>query len=189
MKKKDALARFLVAALAATFVACSAGNHSADDEAPVILTVDVREGPADVNVGTGVDVIVNRMEIKSQAKAPGTTLGPQDDVILTEWVITPVRSDGGTVASPQWREFRHVTVPAGGSATLENYRIFPAEYFQQQPLVQLFPQNGGFDRETGKTNIRQRLQIEIFGKTVAGRRLSVRFDWNLNFYYAPISQQ
>jgi hypothetical protein len=55
--------------------------------------------------------------------------------------------------------------------------------------VQLFPENGGFDRETGKTNIRQRLQIEIFGKTVAGRRLSVRFDWNLNFYYAPITQQ
>jgi hypothetical protein len=189
MKTRDFLATALLAALAALLGSCSAGNHTADDEAPVFLTVDVRQGPADVNVASGADVSVGQMEIKSQPKAPGTTLGPQDDVILTEWVITPVRADGGTVASPQWREFRQVTVPAGGTANLQNYRIFPAEYFRQQPLVQLFPENGGFDRETGKTNIRQRLQIEIFGKTVAGRRLSVRFDWNLNFYYAPITQQ
>ena len=37
------------------------------------------------------------------------------------------------------------------------------------PLNQLFPENGGFDKETGKHNIRQRLHIEIFGKTVAGK--------------------
>lgn len=167
---------------------CAAGNHSADQEAPVVLTVDVPEGVADVNIAVRADVVMPNMTIKSQAKAPGTTLGPQDDVILSEWVITPVRSDGGTVASPQWREFRNVTVPAGGTANLQNYRIFPQEYFDQQPLVQLYPQNGGFDRETGKTNIRQRLQIEVFGKTVAGRRVSLRFDWNLNFFYNPLAQ-
>lgn len=178
---------FLVAAVV-VLAGCAAGNHSADQEAPVILTVDVPEGVADVNIALRQDVAMPTMTIKSQPKAPGTTLGPQDDVILTEWVITPVRADGGTVASPQWREFRNVTVPAGGTANLQNYRIFPAEYFDQQPLVQLYPQNGGFDRETGKTNIRQRLQIEIFGKTVAGRRVSVRFDWNLNFYYNPLAQ-
>ncbi len=167
---------------------CAAGNHTADQEAPVILTVDVREGVADVNIAVRTDVAMPNMQISSKPKAPQTPLGPQADVILTEWVITPVRADGGTVASPQWREFRNVTVPAGGTANLQNYRIFPAEYFDRQPLVQLYPQNGGFDRETGNTNIRQRLQIEIFGKTVAGRRVSVRFDWNLNFFYSPVTQ-
>ncbi|MGC8917166.1 MAG: hypothetical protein ACP5NF_09330 [Thermoanaerobaculum sp.] len=188
MKNKAFLATLLLGVLALGFWGCSAGNHSADQEAPVILTVDVPEGVADVNIALRTDVAIANMTIKSQPKAPGTTLGPQDDVILTEWVITPVRSDGGTVASPQWREFRNVTVPAGGTANLQNCRIFPQEYFDHQPLVQLYPQNGGFDRETGKTNIRQRLQIEIFGKTVAGRRISVRFDWNLNFFYSPVTQ-
>lgn len=163
--------------------ACAAGNHSADEEAPVILSVEVREGPADIDISNRVDVVVPNMQFKSQAKAPGTTLGPQDDVILTEWVITPERTDGGTVASPVWRNFVTVTVPAGGTANLQNYRIFPAEYFDQQPLVQLYPQNGGFDRETGKRNIRQRLKIAIYGKTVAGRRVTLRFDWDLNFFY------
>lgn len=188
MKNASILVKLLSVGLVVGLAGCAGGNHSADDEAPVILTVDVREGPADVNIAENVDVAVTRMEIKSQAKAPGTTLGPQADVILTEWVITPVRSDGGTVASPQWREFRNVTVPAGGTANLENYRIFPAEYFRKQPLVQLYPENGGIDRETGKSNIRQQLQIEIFGKTVAGRRISVKFSWNLNFFYQQATQ-
>ncbi len=188
MKNAKVLTKALTLGLALALAGCSAGNHSADEEAPVILTVDVPEGPSDINIAVPQDVAIGRMEIKSQAKAPGTVLGPQADVILTEWVITPVRSDGGTVASPQWREFRNVTVPAGGTASVENYRIFPAEYFNQQPLVQLFPQNGGVDRETGKTNIRQRLQIVAYGKTVSGRRVTLRFDWNLNFFYNPVTQ-
>ncbi|MGQ9495135.1 MAG: hypothetical protein ACUVRY_02595 [Thermoanaerobaculaceae bacterium] len=188
MKTTRLVNGLLLLGLVAGFVSCSGGNHSADEEAPVILTVDVKEGPSDVNIFNNADVAIASMEIKSQPKAPGVNLGPQDDVILTEWVITPVRSDGGTVASPQWREFRNVTVPAGGTANLQNYRIFPAEYFRQQPLLQLYPENGGIDRETGKSNIRQRLQIEIFGKTVAGRRLSVKFSWSLNFYYQLTTQ-
>lgn len=162
---------------------CAAGNHSADEEAPVILTVDIRQGAPDVDISLRQDVVIPTMEIKSQPKAPGTNLGPQDDVILSEWVIVPERTDGGTIASPSWRNFRQVSVPAGGTANLIDFRIFPAEYFDQQPLVQLYPQNGGFDRETGKRNIRQRLKVTIYGKTVAGRRVTARFDYNLNFYY------
>lgn len=162
---------------------CAAGNHSADEEAPVILTVDIREGIPEWDIATRQDVRIPQMEIKSQPKAPGADLGPQNDVILTEWVVTPERTDGGTVASPQWRTFRQVTVPAGGTANLNDFRIFPAEYFDQQPLVQLYPQNGGFDRETGKRNIRQRLNVVIYGKTVAGRRVTARFDYTINFFY------
>src|SRR3989304_2595798 len=62
------------------------------------------------------------------------------------------------------------SVPAGGTAGLKNYRIYPFEYFSQAPLYQLFPQNGGFDKETNKPNIRQRMHIEVFGKTVAGKK-------------------
>ncbi|MCX7895098.1 MAG: hypothetical protein N2447_03945, partial [Thermoanaerobaculum sp.] len=103
MRTENQLFRLFVAALVVVLGACAAGNHSADQEAPVILSVDVTEGVADVNIAVRSDVSIPEMTIKSQAKAPDTTLGPQNDVILTEWVITPVRSDGGTVASPQWR--------------------------------------------------------------------------------------
>jgi hypothetical protein len=178
------LAVFALIALGAlAVVGCYGGNDSANTGAPVMLSESIQSGPADVSVGSGADVVIENMTITSKAKSPSATLSSQADVTLTEWVITPSRTDGGTVASPQWHNLYTVYVAAGGSTSIQNYRIFPAEYFLQAPLHQLFPQNGGFDVETGKTNIRQRLHIEVFGKTVAGEAVSLAFDVNLNFFY------
>jgi hypothetical protein len=173
-----------ILALGALVVGCSGGNHSANTEAPIFLSVDIPAGPADVNMICSPDVTISSMSIKSQPKAPGATLSPQDDVTLSEFVVTPTRTDGGTVASPQWRNYYNISIPEGGTASLNNYRIFPADFFQQPPLNQLLPPNTGFDRETGSTNIRQMLHVEIFGKTVGGDAVSVAFDVTLRFYAA-----
>jgi len=172
----------LAALLAFAILGCG-GNHSSDTVAPVTLSVDITEGVADVDVSVPVDVVIPNMTFDSQAKSPDAVLSQQQDVILSEWVITPERSDGGTVASPPWHNFYTVYVPAGGNATLQNYRIFPSDYFHEMPLSQLFPENGGFDAETGRRNIRQRLRVEVFGKTVAGDKISVPFDVDVNFFY------
>ena len=165
-------------------LSCSAGNHSSDTEAEVFLSVTISAGPADQNVNSLADVIIPSFTINSHWKAPGAiSTGSQADAYLTEWVITPTRSDGGTAASPVWRNFYNVYVPQGGTASLQNYRIFPFEYFRQPPLNQLFPENGGIDKETGKTNIRQRLQVEVYGKTVAGKSIVCSFPVDVNFIY------
>lgn len=177
------LAAVATAFLAVVVAGCT-GNHSADTEADVFITVDIQEGVADVNIALPADVFIANMTFRSQSKAPGAALSAQQDAILTDWVVTPSRTDGGTKASPVWRWYYNVTVPAGGQANLQNYRIFPSDYFRQMPLVQLFPENGGIDVETGKRTIRQRLDVEVFGKTVSGRRLSVQFPVTVNFYYA-----
>ena len=173
MKIERLILAVALALAVAVLPGCSASNSSTDTPAPVILSVEIEEGPADWPVNLAADVVIGRMSIRSQAKSPIGELSPQQDVTLTEWVVTPSRSDGGTKASPQWRNFYTVYVPAGGSANLENYRIFPAEYYRQQPLLFLFPENGGFCPETGQPYIRQRLNVEVFGQTVAGRRISV----------------
>jgi len=173
----------LTVALALLGLVGCGGNDSRNTEAPVFLSVDIREGVADVDVSVPVDVTMGRLIITSQAKSPDEELSQQQDVHLSEWVVTPVRTDGGTTASPVWRNFYTVYIPAGGSATLENYRIFPSDYFRQAPLLYLFPANGGFDPETAQRNIRQRLQIEVFGRTIAGQDISLRFDVNVNFFY------
>jgi hypothetical protein len=177
------LAVFALIALGALGVAGCGGNTSDNSPAPVMLSENITSGPADVDISAPVDVTIENMTITSRAKSPSATLSQQQDVTLTQWVITPSRTDGGTVASPQWQNFYTVYVPAGGTASVQNYRIFPAEYFTQAPLYQLFPQNGGYDPETNKTSIRQRLHIEVFGKTVAGQVVSLVFDVNLNFFY------
>ena len=170
-----------LAALAA--MGCYGGNSSANDQSPVTLSVNLPSSPADIDMSAVVDVIISQMNIVSQAKVPGATLSQQQDVTLKEWVITCTRSDGGTVASRQWRNFYNVYVPANGSANLQNYRIFPGEYCRETPLAQLFPENGGYDSETGKRNIRQKLQIDVYGTTLAGERVVLSFPINLNFFY------
>ena len=178
------LAIFALIGLGALALAgCYDGNSTADTVAPVFLSVNIPELNPEVSISKGADVAVATVTFASKAKSPTGTLSAQDDVILSEWVVTCTRTDGGTMASPQWQNSYTVYVPAGGSAPVTNLRVFPAEYFQQAPLYQLFPQNGGFDKETNKTNIRQRLHIEGFGQTVAGKKISVAFDLNFNFAY------
>ena len=178
------LAIFALIGLGALALAgCYGGNDSADTVAPVMITTDVTVGPTFSIMSANLDVTVPTLTFNSKAKSPTAKLSVQDDVTLTEWVTTCSRTDGATVASPQSRKFRTVYISAGGSATLADTSIFPHELFQQVPLVQLLPGNDGFDKETGKTNIRQQLHVEVFGKTVAGRDVSTSFDVTIDFSY------
>jgi hypothetical protein len=175
-------------AAAALFVAGCTGNHSADEEAAVVLSWSFTEGPAEQPVNSRADITIGSMTIRSQAKSPDFVLSQQQDVTLTEWVVTPSRSDGGTVASPQWRNFYTVYVTAGGSVSVQNLRIFPSSYYTEPPLNQLFPWNGGLDKETGKAEIRQRLHVDVYGKTVSGKSVVLRFDVDIRFYYVLSSE-
>jgi len=175
----------ILAALALLAASCG-GNSTLDDtEAAVVLTVEVEEYNPEIDIcgAAGIDVAIAEMNVLSNPKEPGGVLGPANDVNITRWVITPARSDGGTTASPQWAIDQGVFVPAGGEANLENWRVFPAEYFLQLPLSNLLPENGGFDPETGNTNIRQTLRLEMFGRTVSGKAVStVPVNIAFNFF-------
>ncbi len=116
-------------ALVVLGVAGCGSNTTSKTEAEVYLTGTMQPGPADVNMASSADVSIATFIINSHAKSPSAVLSQQDDVMLDHWTVTCTRTDGGTVASPQWTNFDSVYVPAGGSTTLSNYRIFPAEYF------------------------------------------------------------
>ena len=51
------------------------------------------------------------------------------------------------------------------------------------PLAYLLPENGGFDPETGNSNIRQSFELQIFGETVSGKSVAtVPISIAFNFY-------
>jgi hypothetical protein len=164
----------ILAALALLAASCGGNSTLDDSEAAVVLTVEVEEYNPEIDIcgAAGIDVTVDDMNVLSNPKSPGMDLGPANDVNIARWVITPSRSDGGATASPEWVIDQGVYVPAGGEANLENWRVFPAEYFLQLPLSNLLPENGGFDPETGQTNIRQTLELQMFGRTVSGKAVS-----------------
>lgn len=164
----------LLACLSLVVLSCG-GNSTLDNtEAEVVLTVDIEEYNPDIDIClfAGFDMAISEMTIESRAKSPVANIGPNQDVNLTRWVVTPYRTDGGATASPQWTYDQAVFVPAGGNADLENYRIYPAENFGVEPLLWLYSEYGGVDPETGNTNIRQSLQLQLFGRTISGKAVA-----------------
>lgn len=162
-----------VLALALAVGSCGGSSSLDNTEASVFLTIDITEYNPDVDVCLQqTDLAIANMEITSTTKDPAGTVSPQQDVNLRRWVIRPYRTDGGSTASPEWSYDQAVFVPAGGSADLENYRIYPLELLRQVPIAHLLPENGGFDPETGNRNIRQRLVLQMFGETMSGKQVS-----------------
>jgi hypothetical protein len=164
---------FVTLALALTVWSCGGNSTLNDTEAAVFLTIDVSEYNPDIDLCLQqTDMAISSMEITSEAKSPEASLGAEQDVNLKRWVITPYRTDGGSTNSPEWTYDNVVYVPAAGNASLENYRIYPFEFLGEVPLAHLLPENGGFDPETGNSNIRQSFELQIFGQTVSGKNVA-----------------
>ena len=175
---------FVTLALALMVWSCG-GNSTLDNtEAAVFLTVDISEYNPDIDICLQqTDIAISSMEITSESKDPEASLGANQDVNLKRWVIKPYRTDGGSTASPEWTYDTAVYVPANGSASLENYRIYPLAYLGEVPLAHLLPENGGFDPETGNSTIRQSFELQIFGQTVSGKNVAtVPVVIDFNFY-------
>lgn len=178
----------LTAPLVIALLAISCGGNSSldDTEAVVFLTVDMGTYDPEVIVCDATsDVTITTMSVNSTPKAPGTTLTANQDVRISRWVVTPHRTDGGTQASQEWVVDQGVYVPAGGTATLNNWRVYPYDYFYEPPLSYLMPENGGIDPETGNANIRQALTLVMYGKTVSGKSvatepINIQFNFRCN---------
>ena len=163
----------VVLALGLAVSSCGGSSHLADGEAVVFLTVEIEENNPDIDIcAQFFDLTVTKMNVKSTPVSSSGVLTTAHDVNLTRWVITPYRTDGGSEVSPEWSYDQAVFVPAGGEADLENYRVYPLEFLSESPLANLLPENGGVDPETGNTNIRQSLELQMFGQTVAGKRVA-----------------
>ena len=164
---------FVTLALALMVWSCGGSSTLDNSEAAVFLTVEVSQYNPEVDLCVQqTDISIDSMDVISEAKDSTLSLGANQDVNLKRWVIKPYRTDGGTTTSPEWTYDNQVYVPAGGNATLDNYRIYPYEYLGQVPLAYLLPENGGFDPETGNSNIRQSFELQIFGQTVSGKNVS-----------------
>ncbi len=167
-----------------TSVGCSGGSALDNTGAAVFLTVDVNEYEPETNVCVGGnDMVIADMSITSKPKDPGATLTSNQDVRLVDWNVTVRRTDGGTVVSPDWYNAVSVFVPGGGTASLQNYRIYPAEYLEDAPFNYLFPENGGVDPETGNSYVREAFRLVISGRVVSGKTISTEpIELGFRFY-------
>jgi hypothetical protein len=158
--------------LAALAFAGGCSNTQGTTESPVFITVSIDLQPGFINVAVPAPVQINTMTLQSHAKDP-TSVDTQgfSDVQINQYTVTFTRTDGGTLVPPPQTFGCGVLVPHDGNSTLTNFPVLYATALQQSPFDQLFPYNGGIDRETGRAEIDMKFNITFYGTTVSGKRV------------------
>lgn len=158
--------------LAALVWAVGCSNSQGTSESPVFITVSIDEQPGFINVAVPAPVQINTITLQSHAKDP-TSVDTQgfSDVQINQYTVTFTRTDGGTIVPPPQTFGCGVLVPHDGNASLSNFPVLYASSLSQSPFDQLFPYNGGIDRQTGQAEIDMKFNITFYGQTVSGKRV------------------
>jgi len=175
MKKEDKSMKtrvLIAAAVLAIAAAPGCTNKEGETEAPVFITVSLDLQPGFVDVKTPAPVQIQTIVLASHLKNP-TQTDPQGfaNTQINSYTVRFRRTDGGTRVPPVKTFGAGILVPAGGTATLNNFPILDASDIQQAPFDQLLPFNGGVDRETGRDSIQMTFDITFFGQTASGHRV------------------
>lgn len=174
-----------ISALALLGVPSCSTNTKGDDASPVYYSASHELLPAQKIVNSGTALQLATTTLRSILKSPTATASRFLDSNLDSYTISWVRIDGGTKAPGREEYGGNVLVPAGGASTLSNYQFMSASSLELPPFDQLFPFNGGFDRETGKKEIRCRALVTYFGHTLAGQAVTGTSNFDMTFLYVP----
>ena len=188
MKKFSLLSCLLVAvaALALSALPGCSTNTQGDSASPVFLFGNFQLLPLDANVSSNAAIQFDTTILTSRLKNPSATSLQFLDVQIEKYTVVWSRLDGGKTASPQQDFPGNVIVPPNGSATLTSYPYMSADSLIRPPLDQLFPFNGGVDKETGRSEIRQAGKVTWYGHTMSGQPVvSNVATFGLIFFYSP----
>jgi hypothetical protein len=187
MKKKPLSVLALGALLLALLPGCST-NTQGDDAAPVFLVGEFTELLLEKLLVEGTPVQFKTTTLRCRLKTTGVASVQFLDVQIDSYVVRWTRLDGGTKASAAETFGGNIIVPVGGTSTLNNYQYMTADALLRSPLDQLYPFNGGIDRETGKTSIRQAGHVIWYGHTLSGQPVvSNEATFDLTFRYSAAS--
>lgn len=172
MKKRHfAFSAVLAAVAVAALHGCST-NTQGDSASPVFLVGSFSGDfvPNNPCVNTGLPLTVKTTTVTSRLKNPNVTSLQFLDVTVDKYTVVWGRIDGGTKTSPT-QDFvaTGFLVPPNSSGTCTDCPYMTFDNLQKPPLDQLFPFNGGIDKETGRQQIRQSANVTWFGHTLSGQ--------------------
>jgi hypothetical protein len=178
---RNAAKTALVLAFLLSALGCNSRVDNTDGGGVLLSVSDFDGVPTVVDVSaarTVGAVVIDSITIESIVRDID---GETSDLMNTEmqsYEVTFTRGDGGTrLPPPLVRNIFGVT-PAGGTQTYENLPILLSDQLTTVPIRDLFLENGGFDKETDRTNIILNLSLRFFGRSIAGEAVDtapVRF--------------
>lgn len=172
----------LLFALLVTSFSCT--NEFARSASPVELVVTNTQKLLRIDLGDAAPGCGDfaTIEVRALLKSPSSVDQRFNDVRLTRYRVSYIRTDGGTlVPAPFVRTIDQLVLAGGGPANLGFFVLLTGEQVNQAPFVALRTENGGRDPETGRTLVRMDIVLEIFGETLAGSNVSGRTSMAFDF--------
>ncbi|HEX2799576.1 MAG TPA: hypothetical protein VHQ44_07880, partial [Thermoanaerobaculia bacterium] len=148
----------LAAVLAGVTIAAVPGcstNTQGDSASPVFLAGEFTLLPLQKCVNDNTVLQFSTTVLRNRLKNPAASATQFLDVQIDTYIVVWRRIDGGRTASPTQSFGGNVIVPPNGQSTLTDYPYMTADDLLRPPLDQLFPFNGGVDKETGRAEIRE----------------------------------
>ncbi|NJL27964.1 MAG: hypothetical protein HC897_08720 [Thermoanaerobaculia bacterium] len=166
------IARLLMLGLALVVTLGCPERTERTDSGGVLLEVAFVDTVGVVSVNANPRLSIETITVNSIVAQPGGATSSLMDVEVESYEVTYQRVDNGTRVPPAFVNNILSTVPVGGTLTLTNYPVMTVDQLRNPPLSDLLFENGGFDKETGNTNIKLNLTIRFFGRTLSGREVS-----------------
>jgi hypothetical protein len=169
-----------------SLAACSSEISKSASPVQLIATNTQLLNRIDILGGQGCDSTVGTIELQALTKNPtsGSTNVEFEQVKLTSYTVSYVRSDGGKLVPASFsRPISGLLTPGGGASSLNNFLILTPEALLVAPFASLFPQNGGRDPDTLSTTIHMNVTVTVFGQTLAGDNVSANTTFPLDFCY------
>ena len=163
------------ALMAAAVLACKESNRQNSPVRLVVTTaqilnrIDLKPGAAGCNQSIGT---VNVQALVVQNTSGTLPTNPDlDTVVIDQYRVSYVRTDGGTQVPASFTRSVSFTVTTGSTAST-TFIGFQSDALTQAPFAALLPQNGGRDPQTGRPVVQMDIVLELFGTTLAGERVS-----------------
>jgi|CXWL01.1.fsa_nt_gi hypothetical protein len=166
--------RILLAAIMTLAVAGCDSRERTDSGGVIIAIGDLQGFPtvlsANDELATGA-VSLGSVVLRSILAQPNQGSTGLMDITLQSYEVTYSRGDGGTRVPPPLVRNYTGSLPAGGTFTAGGVVILWADQINAQPISDLFLQNGGIDRETGRQTVILNYNLRFFGRTISGREI------------------
>lgn len=168
---KRAFTRLLPVVVLALLVGCDSRVERTDGGGVLLSVTDFDGLPTVVSANAarllGI-VTIDEITIESIVRDIDGDTSALMNVEMQSYEVTFTRADGGTQVPPPLVQKIFGIVPVGGTETYDNLPILLSDQIERRPLSDLFIENGGFDKETGRTSILMNLTIRFFGRSIAG---------------------
>ena len=169
------VAKRLVPALALlALLGCDSRLETVDGGGVTLSVSDFDGLPTQIGVNSTVAlgglVTIESLTIESIIKSQNPT-SPSSSLMNVEmqsYEVTYSRGDGGTRVPPPLTQSIFGSVTAGGTIDYDGLPFLTLNQFDAQPLSDFLVENGGFDSETGRTNVTLTVTMRFFGRSVSG---------------------